>query len=35
MTKELKLDNLDLEIKNYRKYDLYPFYREDLEEFFK
>jgi 2-oxoglutarate ferredoxin oxidoreductase subunit alpha len=35
MTKELKLDTLDLEIKHYRKYDLYPFYIEDLEEFFK
>ncbi len=35
MTKELKLDTLDLEIKNYRKYDLYPFYIEDLEEFFR
>ncbi len=34
MTKELKLDTLDLEIKNYKKYDLYPFYIEDLEEFF-
>lgn len=36
LVKSLDLDHIDgLKISNFRKYTLYPFYREELDERFK